>query len=94
MRPRGVPSSRVKILPWYYTDKNQPSRQIERHRALAREFAAFTNEVTEWAARSLPLAMEAWRATETQASGTEPEPHDADSGGPEPVDLKQRGGTP
>lgn len=74
MRPRGVPSSRVKILPWYYTDKNQPSRQVEHDRALAEEFAAFTDEVTEWAARGLPLAVEAWRAVEDQVTGLGPEP--------------------
>lgn len=66
MRPRGIRSSHVKVLPWYYTDKNQPSRQVEHDRALAQEFAAFTDEVVEWAARGLPLAVEAWQATETQ----------------------------
>lgn len=64
MRPRGIPSSRVKILPWYYTDKNQPSRQVERDRALTEEFVAFVDDATEWAEASLPLSVEAWQVTE------------------------------
>lgn len=37
MRPRGIPSRWVKILPWYYTIKNQPTRGAELDRALKQE---------------------------------------------------------
>jgi len=34
MRPRGLPSRWVKILPWYYTEKDQPTRAEELKKAL------------------------------------------------------------
>lgn len=34
MRPRGVPSRWVKILPWYYTERRQPSRAAEKTAAI------------------------------------------------------------
>lgn len=40
MRPRGVPSKWVKVLPWYYTDRRVPSRQQELRDALRDEDAA------------------------------------------------------
>jgi len=37
MRPRGVPSKWVKIVPWYYTKRRQPSRAAEKAAAIKRE---------------------------------------------------------
>lgn len=34
MRPRGLRSPWVKILPWYYTEKDEPSRHAELRTAL------------------------------------------------------------
>lgn len=39
MRPRGMPSRWVRVLPWYYTERRQPSRAAEFRRALAGEDA-------------------------------------------------------
>ena len=38
MRPRGIRSKWVKILPWYYTDRHQPPRRQEQDEALEFEF--------------------------------------------------------
>lgn len=40
MRPARMPSSRVKVLPWYYTDRNQPTRAQSDADALASDWAA------------------------------------------------------
>ncbi len=40
MRPRGIPSRLVKVLPWYYTEKKQPTRAAEREDTLSFEYAA------------------------------------------------------
>lgn len=40
MRPRGIPSRRIKILPWYYTEKDQPTRAAELRDALREESRA------------------------------------------------------
>lgn len=40
MRPRGMPSRRVKILPWYYTERNAPSRARELSDALEQDIHA------------------------------------------------------
>lgn len=37
MRPRGTPSAWVKVRPWYYTERRQPSRAAELRAALKRE---------------------------------------------------------
>lgn len=37
MRPRGMPSRWVKILPWYYADRRQPTRAAEKAAAIKRE---------------------------------------------------------
>jgi hypothetical protein len=34
MRPRGTPSKWVKILPWYYSKRRQPSRAAEKTAAI------------------------------------------------------------
>ncbi len=39
MRPRGMPSRWVKLRPWFYTKRTQPSRQREIHVALKAELA-------------------------------------------------------
>lgn len=44
MKPRGIPSRWVKILPWYYTERRQVSRAAEREKALAYESNASTTE--------------------------------------------------
>ena len=35
-----MPSSRVKILPWYYTDRDAPSRAADRKSAIEADEAA------------------------------------------------------
>lgn len=40
MRPRDMPSRWVKILPWYYTERNQPTRAAALREALTFEEAA------------------------------------------------------
>lgn len=34
MMPRGMPSKWVKVLPWYYTSRRQPTRAAEFQRVL------------------------------------------------------------
>lgn len=35
-----MPSSRVKILPWYYTDRDAPTRAVSDAEAIASDWAA------------------------------------------------------
>jgi hypothetical protein len=35
MRPRGMRSKWVKLLPWYYTQRRQPTRAVEQEAAIA-----------------------------------------------------------
>ena len=44
MRPARVPSRRVKLLPWYYTDRKQPSRHVDERDALRADFAAIAGD--------------------------------------------------
>lgn len=37
MRPDRMPSKWVKLVPWYYTERNAPSRQSTLRAALAEE---------------------------------------------------------
>lgn len=37
MRPRDLPSRWVKILPWYYTERKQPSRAAAKRAAIERD---------------------------------------------------------
>jgi hypothetical protein len=48
MRPRGIPSNRIKVLPWYYTEKAQPSRAKELSRALDEEALAETLDTSTY----------------------------------------------
>lgn len=42
MRPARIPSARVKIRPWYYTDRGQPSRADDKAAAISADLAAST----------------------------------------------------
>lgn len=48
MRPDRMPSKWVKLVPWYYTERNAPSRQSSLRSALAEEeLAEGLKEFTE-----------------------------------------------
>lgn len=34
MRPARIPDSRVKVRPWYYTDRSEPSRAADKKAAI------------------------------------------------------------
>jgi len=40
MRPARMPASRVKILPWHYEDRTQPSRMTDETTAFQEEAAS------------------------------------------------------
>lgn len=40
MKPRGMRSKWVKLLPWYYTKRRQPTRAVEREMAIEDDLAA------------------------------------------------------
>lgn len=40
MRPRGMRSKWVKLLPWYYTKRRQPTRAVEREAAIEQDVVA------------------------------------------------------
>jgi len=39
MRPAGMPSSRVKLRPWYYADRDAPSRAAAKTDAIETDLA-------------------------------------------------------
>lgn len=40
MRPARMPSERVKIVPWYYAERNAPSRAVDKKTAIEADEAA------------------------------------------------------
>jgi hypothetical protein len=47
MRPDRMPSKWVKLVPWYYTERNAPSRQSSLGEALAAEDSAEYGDSSE-----------------------------------------------
>lgn len=45
MRPARMPSNRVKVLPWYYTDRAAPSRAADEAEAISTELSADERDV-------------------------------------------------
>lgn len=40
MRPARMPSSRIKLRPWYYADRDEPSRAEDKRKAIEADVQA------------------------------------------------------